>query len=52
MKDGDLVFPCGVGDWTLEDILTGAESILRREDQRIIDECLEACEAQITQSLN
>ena len=45
MKDTDLVFPCGInctvggiqGDWTREDIVAGAKSLLRAEDQRIID---------------
>jgi hypothetical protein len=41
MRDWDLVFPCGIGGWTLEDIEEGAKSILRIEDQRIIDLCLE-----------
>jgi hypothetical protein len=42
VKDDDLVFSCGIGDWTLEDIKNGAKSILRMEDQRLIDECLGA----------
>jgi hypothetical protein len=45
VKDDDLVFPCGCDNWLeIYDTELCAKAICRREDQRIIDECLRKAE--------